>query len=112
MNLSFTLNKKFIRETQLLLSGDALRLYLMLNWEWKYPRRRISQRNPILEKAGTGKNLWVDDQEIAAWLEVSLEQVENIRQELIANNLIYYTTPTGIKMDRSLIGYYTLRRMR
>ena len=112
MLLSFPLNKRFIRETQLLLSVNALRLYFMLNWERKYPRRRIKQRVQLLEKAKRFAGMWVDDQEISVWLSIDLAEVDSIRRELIEHNLINYSPITGNKMDRSLIGNYVIRKMR
>ncbi len=112
MLLSFRLNKTFIRKTMLLLSHNALMMYLLLSWERKYPRRKIKQRVQVLEKAKRFQGLWVDDHEISDFLNISLEEVNKIRQELIDHNLISYDTPTGVKIDRSMIGYYVLRKMR
>jgi len=64
-----------------------------------------------MDKAKWGVGLWIDDNEISTWLEISLEEVDSIRQELIDQDLILYDTPTGVKLDRSLIGIYFTRRM-
>ena len=111
MLLKFRLNQTFVHETQKKLSGNALRFYIRIMWERKYPRRRVRQLNPIMDKAKWGVGLWIDDNEISTWLEISLEEVDSIRQELIDQDLILYDTPTGVKLDRSLIGIYFTRRM-
>ena len=94
------------------LSKEAIMFYLLLHWERKYPRRKIKQRSQILEKAKRFAGLWVDDHEIADYLDVDLDKVESVRRELIDNNLITYDTITGVKLDRSMIGYYVIRRMK
>ena len=111
MLLSLLLNRTFVHDTSVKLSGNALRFYIRMSWERKYPRRRIRQTNPIMDKAKWGVGLWIDDHEVSEWLQISLGEVNEIRQELIDANLVLYNTLTGVKLDRSLIGIYFMRRM-
>jgi len=111
MLLSIRLNRTFVHETTVKLSGNALRFYIRMSWERKYPRRRVRQPNPIMAKGKWGVGLWIDDNEVSEWLGISLEEVNKIRQELIDTELVLYNTPTGVKLDRSLIGIYFMRRL-
>ena len=112
MIISVPLSYKFVRNIMPDLSGNALKLFYLLYWEKKYPRRRVKQVRSIAEKAKYSSAIWIDDYEIAMYLKIDESEVKAVIDELVEKDLVLYDTPAGVTIDRSKIGIYNLRRFR
>jgi len=111
-SVTISFNNKFIRETMLDLSHDALILWLYLQWEKRFPRSRVLLRDSMARRHRRG--LFIPDTALAYALKWSgdVERVKAARQELVDKNLLEFdrdiTYRIGVNKE---VGIYRMRKL-
>jgi hypothetical protein len=97
---TITFTNKIVREHIFELSHLALQLWITLQWERRFPRRRVHMKTYVEKRRG---GLYITDPELASMMKCSVGALMVAREELIERNLMeYIPVPVSMGVDKGI----------